>query len=332
MASTDHYNQPKREIAVEHDQTDLNYAKIFAPNQLEAFEKLEQEKQRLVYYTTADTALKVIRNRELWFRNVTVMNDYSEVSYGLNLIRTELTRPEGARFKEAVDDIFKGTFDSLDALSSSWIPDWLLETYIACVSLHKANEDEMGRLSMWRAYGNIALVLNNTPMLEGREQLGVYSLPVNYFNQSDFSRFLSGVTDRILIDRSYLKKLGKDKLVSYLNDVLLHIAIATKHPGFIEEQEWRIYYRPNSRLSPAMTRATEVIAGTPQTVYKLRLGHEPRNGLFHADIKSLLDRVIIGPTEFPHVTKNAFIDLLDELNVPNSKSKVVVSDIPLRVR
>jgi hypothetical protein len=42
-----------------------------------------------------------------------------------------------------------------------------------------------------------------------------------------------------------------------------------------------------------------------------------------------LDRIIIGPTEFPHVSFKAFVDVLEELGVVDASKKVVVSDIPL---
>ena len=32
--------------------------------------------QRFVYYTSADTALKIVERGELWMRNATVMNDF----------------------------------------------------------------------------------------------------------------------------------------------------------------------------------------------------------------------------------------------------------------
>lgn len=290
------------------------------------------EKKRFVYYTSADTAMKVLRNRELWFRNATVMNDYSEISYGLGLIESVFSGEEGARFRIAVEDIYSGTIVRAGELLAGWEHDWKLETYIACVSIHNSEEDRQGRLSMWRAYGNTALVVNNTPMTAITDLLAVFSVPVLYLSEKGLSDYLSKITDAILINRTYLRGLGQEALVGYIHNMLFRFAIATKHPGFAEEKEWRLFYRPTERTSPGMTEETVVLGGVPQKIYKLRLANEPENGLHGADIPSLLDRIIVGPTEFPYVSYQAFAGVLTDLGVENAAEKVVLSDIPLRTR
>lgn len=317
---------------MEFDNEAQKFHEIFHPGFLEEAMSVVSENRRFVYYTAADTAMKIIRNNELWFRNATVMNDFLEISYGLDLIRSVFSGPEGDRFRVAIEDIFPGTIEKAGALLSGWERDWKLETYLACVSLHEADEDRRGRLSMWRAYGDTALVVNNTPMTAVTDLLAVYSLPVRYFSEEDFTSHLAEITNSVLINRSYLQGLGQDTLVTSIHHMLFRIAIATKHPGFREEQEWRLYYRPSDAKSPAMTEETVVLDGVPQKVFKLRLANEPEVGLFGADIPSLLDRLIIGPTEFPYVSSVAFANALAEAGVDEPESKVVFSDIPLRIR
>ncbi|WP_170367994.1 DUF2971 domain-containing protein [Ruegeria arenilitoris] len=317
--------------AVDFDNETMMFNQIFRPGLAEASLSVVAEQKNFVYYTSADTALKVLRNQELWFRNATVMNDFSEISYGLQLIRSVFSGLEGNRFREAVEDIFPGTIEKSDKLLSGWEQDWQLETYIACVSLHNPEEDRRGRLSMWRAYGDTALVFKNTPMAAVTDLLAVYSIPVLYLSVEGLTGHLAKITDAILINRKYLQSLGQETLVAYIHNMLFRFAIATKHPGFEEEQEWRLFYRPTERTSPEMTEETVVLGGVPQKVYKLRLANEPDNGLHGADIPSLLDRIIIGPTQYPYVSYSAFVGVLEELGVPDAHEKVVLSDIPLRV-
>jgi hypothetical protein len=319
-------------IALEIDEAHLKYNQIFQPGLTEQILEVINSKTRFVYYTSADTAMKIIRNQELWFRNVTVMNDFSEIAYGLDLIQAVFSGLEGKRFREAVEDIFPGTIEQADKLLSGWERDWRLETYIACVSVHNPQEDRRGRLSMWRAYGNTALVVNNTPMVAVNDLLAVYTLPVLYLSEVDLSNYLSKITNSILVDRKYLQGLGQDTLVAYIHDMLFRFAIAAKHPGFSEEKEWRLYYRPTEQKSLAMAEETVVLGGVPQKVFKLRLANEPKHGLHGADIPSLIDRVIVGPTGFPYVSYCAFVDLLEKVGVAEAASKVVVSDIPIRNR
>ena len=58
---------------------------------------------------------------------------------------------------------------------------WQFETYISCLSLHEPWEDRIGRLSMWRAYGDVALIINNTPLTAVTDRLGVYLDPGTLF-------------------------------------------------------------------------------------------------------------------------------------------------------
>ena len=42
------------------------------------------------YYTTADTAYKIIKNKEIWMRNSSLLNDYKEVKFGDEMVRRVL--------------------------------------------------------------------------------------------------------------------------------------------------------------------------------------------------------------------------------------------------
>lgn len=54
----------------------------------EAHSRLKSVEQadgvRFVHYTTAEVAVSIIKNRGIWMRNAFVMNDYSEVRYGMD--------------------------------------------------------------------------------------------------------------------------------------------------------------------------------------------------------------------------------------------------------
>ena len=183
---------------------------------------------------------------------------------------------------------------------------------------------------MWRAYGDTALVINSTPMMESTDLLAVHSTPVSYLSEKELINHVSGITYSITKERSFLQKIKQEEIIEYIYNMLFLFAIASKHPGFEEEKELRLFYSPNIRKSPIMTEEIVVLDGIPQKIFKLQLKHDPNNGLHGADIPSLLDRIIIGPTEFPYVTYNAFVSELERLGVANAASKVIVSDIPLR--
>lgn len=315
---------------MELDEATVKFNQIFCPGLLEASLSVVQENTRFAYYTSADTAMKIIRKQELWFRNAMVMNDFSEIAYGLGLIRKVFAGEQGERFREAVNDIFPEVMAKVDDKYTDWNADWELETYIACVSVHDSAEDNSGRLSMWRAYGDTALIVNNTPMTAVSDLLGVFSVPVSYLDENGLNEKMSGIVDEVLKNRRYLQDLGTDVLVEYIYHMLFIIAISTKHPGFAEEREWRLYFRPSDRESPGMRCETVVLGGVPQNIWALRLADEPESGLHGASIPSLLNRLIVGPTEHPYVSGQAFRRALTEVGVEDASNKVCVSDIPLR--
>jgi hypothetical protein len=83
---------------------------------------------------------------------------------------------------------------------------------------------------------------------------------------------------------------------------------------------------PSRLLVPTV----EVVRGTPQTVLKIDLQNHPDQGLVGLALPELLDRIIIGPCEFPEVIRKAFHHILVQAGVPEPEDKIVVSDIPLR--
>ncbi len=307
-----------------------NVFEIIFPDASQTLSEIKSANTKFAYYTTAETAMKIIRNKEVWLRNATVMNDFSEIGYGLTLARNGLAGPAGTKFYAAIESVFpdlKAEIETRFHQSESY---WRLETYLSCLSLHQSSEDQTGRLSMWRAYGDVAFIMNNTPFVAESYQLGAYSTPVHYLDQDGFDKHLLSFTEKISANINSLPKFGRKELtVGVLNWIFL-AAIGIKHPGFSEEREWRIYFHPTDDEHPVLTRRTEIVRGIPQPIWAIPLRHDPDNGLFGADIPSLLDRIIIGPTAYPFVSAGAFTQLLSEAGVEDAASKVVVSDIPLR--
>jgi hypothetical protein len=50
----------------------------------------------------------------------------------------------------------------------------------------------------------------------------------------------------------------------------------------------------------------------------------------NADIASILERIVIGPTEYPLAVWEAFVELLRKAGVSNPEEKVIWSNVPLR--
>jgi hypothetical protein len=53
---------------------------------------------RFVYYTTADTATRILANRQIWMRSTTTMNDYMEVEHGFECLNAAYKADAGKVF------------------------------------------------------------------------------------------------------------------------------------------------------------------------------------------------------------------------------------------
>lgn len=186
---------------------------------------------------------------------------------------------------------------------------------------------------MWRAYANgagVALVMNNTPFVATTDELKAYSVPVLYLTDVEFGEALDSCLDSVEANAANFKGLQPDTITNIVFWWLIFLAVSLKHPAFQEEREWRVIYLPPIARSPVIHEAVESIGGVPQIVQKIPLKHDPSVGLHGADVPSLLASVIIGPSEFPLVIRDALIAAMREAKVGDPESKVLISWIPLR--
>ncbi len=96
---------------------------IFYPRILESAERVEKENLRLVQYTSADAAMSILRNKEVWLRNVQCMNDYREVDHGIDcLVAAFKNEKEGANFKAVMEGLLPGIIAEIGELFDSWLP------------------------------------------------------------------------------------------------------------------------------------------------------------------------------------------------------------------
>ena len=261
------------------------------------------------------------------------MNDYLEIDYGLECLAVAYKSNHAEIFKSTLDAIHSGICEEVVELFDGWSPRFSRQTYLTCMSEHQDAEDNYGRLSMWRAYGGVtrvAIVLNNTPFLSDSDALGVKTSPVEYLSHSRFQQEFKGIGEAVRTYSDLLKSESRDMLKARIFNMFKFAALCTKHPGFGEEKEWRIIYTDELSRSEKLVRAVKVIGGTPQPVYKIPLVDIPGEGLIDVEVPKILNRIIIGPTEHPIVSRDAFVEVLERSGVENPDEKVFVSDIPLR--
>jgi hypothetical protein len=209
-----------------------------------------------------------------------------------------------------------------------------LHTYIASISEHDSpEEDQHGRLSMWRAVGNntarVALIFRIPRLSEGPKALDLVFSPVAYLTEEKVHTVMSDVIKNIESNVDFLQSIGHQKLIEAVFVMLRAGVTCLKHEGFWEEREWRAIYTPMPHSSPLMAE-TKVIAGVPQIVYKIPLDVAVSDALADLDLSRMFDRLITGPSPYPWVMSEAFTEALSKAGVEEAERRVFTSCIPIR--
>jgi hypothetical protein len=130
-----------------------------------------------------------------------------------------------------------------------------------------------------------------------------------------------------------LRTLPRDRLGEVALRVLLYLVVYSKHAGFHEEREWRAVHFPMIWPSAADRLPLDQVAlnGVPQPIFKLQFVDYPDDGLVGATLPELLNRVIIGPSQFHPAIRMALAQVATAAGVPNALEKICCSDVTLRV-
>jgi hypothetical protein len=314
---------------------------IFAPHEVRRRNDLVKFGKRLIHYTSATNAVSIFRNNTVWMRNVRCMNDYMEVEHGFQLMQRSFAPPvdseaeKGLRaVKATMDKFLPDLFDEVVRRFDGWLPALRQQTFVTCLSEHDQSENNFGRLSMWRSYTSnqvgVGLVINPLPLYSLTESFGAFSSPVFYFGDLELRDMLFEISQNIEERRDYLVERDKDEIIGYFFVLLRAIAMCTKHPGFHEEKEWRIMHTRGLDEQGALTLNVESVNGVPQPVFKIPLKDHAQSGMLGISIPDILERVIIGPTQYPLAVYDALVIELTAIGVKDADKKVVYSNIPLR--
>lgn len=311
---------------------DSRLAQIFMPQYLQRTEEIQGSKKKLVHYTSASTALSILKNKEIWMRNTRCMNDFLEVRYGISFFAQFCQKPEYSKLKEAFGKQGEA-FSTAMALAIEDFDKWTNTTYICCFSEHEKDEDQLGRLSMWRGYGTdsgIAMVLKSDSFVDMNGDFQVFTAPVEYLDKAHFNIKMNEFIERVDAERKFLEDLPKSVILGWVTNMIKREVVSIKHPGFKEEKEWRVI--ADYETCKGLRQDTIAVNGIPQLVMKLPLTDEKVNSEKGFSISANLDHVIIGPTPYPAVIGKALAIELANCKVDDPWSKIKASDIPYRAR
>lgn len=294
----------------------------------------------LAHYTSLEVLEKIIQNNEIWFSNPLFMNDYQEMRFGifegarlLSLLGQEpdtLTLVGGAKNLASISNGFQTALQNFDVNHS-------IDVYVFCLSEYDASTQPDGRLSMWRGYGangqGAALVFN-TRFLTITPGSPLFIAKVEYASESERKDWMTAtfclcleVLSRAQITRESLFATG-----FHMFQLTLFYALLSKHPGFKEEQEWRLIYLPDRDVRGLLKdRRTYLRRGNaiePKLRFPIEpLKLEPRQTW---TFDSILERIVLGPTHASPLAVNSARRMFQSLGKPEFANKIFVSGIPYR--
>jgi hypothetical protein len=188
---------------------------------------------------------------------------------------------------------------------------------------------------MWRAFGNstarVAIVIKLDLELGKNLSLGAEPSPVAYFTDQELAYELNTVIANIRNNQEFLRSIDRSWLLATVHTMLTSAMVCLKHEGFDEEREWRVIHSP-ARHSPTdhIRSSIEVVAGVPQRIYKISLRSDAEADLTGLNPDELIDRIIIGPTQYPFAMYEAFVSALADAGAANAGNRVFISQIPVR--
>ncbi|MEO1610553.1 MAG: hypothetical protein AAFR90_14730, partial [Pseudomonadota bacterium] len=122
---------------------------------------------RVAHYTSISGAIDIARSNTLWMRNARYMEDRSEIRYGTSVVENYFFGEDAGCFWRVLDSAHPGISNATEELFFGWKESTENETYITCLTEHDTEEDQDGRLSMWRlrrsdggSKYNVAIVVN----------------------------------------------------------------------------------------------------------------------------------------------------------------------------
>lgn len=309
---------------------------IFLPTLDEAVKRMDEKKLKLAHYTSFEVALSIIENESVWMRDVAHMNDIGEVRYGIQAVDAFLAH-------DADRQLVISTLNTVQpSLGAHIVPIWqrlkgsiTTNVYITCFSEHLPGKEDFGRLSMWRAYcckpDGVALVLNTEAFRLESNALNAYSSPVFYGTVAEFHSKFREMLSNVAAHAEQLRVLGPQRVIESVAMAILFGAVCLKHPGFEEEREWRVIHMPAIEQPSLLRKRAAMVRGHDETIFEIPLKDAPGQGLVGIEIKDLMDHIVIGPSNRTEIIRDGLIEALSKKGVENPASRIVASEIPLRV-
>jgi hypothetical protein len=296
----------------------------------------EDRPARLAHYTSLATLESILTSRQLWFANPLYMNDLEEMRFGMSEGAFIFRSSEVLKASCAAPERHDYLLDQFNQLYSEFEDTHALDVYVLCLSEHNEG-DKDGVLSMWRGYGahgTGAALLLDTSVFPRYEHLPLIVGKVHYATAQQRREWL---TNKVAALAEQIARHDKSDenlraAVHLWIERLKLFALFSKHHGFAEEKEWRIFYaRQRDQGSQLINHISYAI--TQRGVEpKLKLPFDTaltgptqqRAGI------EVLAEIILGPSQSSQLAQASIRRMVQLLGHPDLADRVYASSIPFR--
>lgn len=306
---------------------DKTLSRIFFYYCTQEEDRIKRDGIDFAYYSNLETIFSLLKNKEIWLRNVRCMNDYGELEFGYNVLRKNIYENKDKynellialkSIKKFADRFWEDFFEIFWNIGFKNI--LKKETYIMCFTEHNPQVDYNGRLEMFNSYGRSN---GSCIVLDGRTLVdeGILFSKVVYINDYDDNKLkdaIDGLIVSLKSNRKFLSCIDDYTLKFYMERAMLYAIISIKHNGFSYEKEWRLVTLKSENIHNECRFDPECVGGIPQMVCKAKIDK----------YRNLFKTVIIENKYEADVEKESLEEILGKSGY--NKCKVHISDIPIR--
>ena len=264
----------------------------------DAWEARHRSRPAILYhYTAADGLLGMLQSHQIWATNVRFMNDRSELDYGIRLVRRVLEEDEFVAKLPQLDCL---GFANMKATIQLMLEDAEKKTTHFAISFC----EKENLLSQWRGYGQSGsgfalgfqtdrlseFVAEQRPdsNLRPEESVPVILRRVIYeqHTQENFVRsWIRAIVKSLRFDRRAKTPTQTERPYTQLDMAVIRLLyeclVCFKHPGFHEEEEWRLIQQgrvgdQDVTKVDFRTRSGRIVSYTPLTFRPTANGHPPK--------------------------------------------------------
>ncbi len=298
----------------------------------------EFPRPKLAHYCSIATLESILRGRQLWLSNPLYMNDLEEVRFGINTGMRLALANESLRDALASKERVTAFTGALELRYADFANEHAFNLYVACFS-EIDDDDEDGRLSMWRAYGangdGAALVLDVNPVSNPETEFNGLAIGrVHYGTRAQREDWLNQKVEEVanFVRQNDIPDAQLPLVAAALFERIKLMAIFSKHCGFEEEREWRLVYLHEHDQKKLYERHLGYHL-TPRGIepkLKLPIDGEVAWHQQPVDMKALVYRILLGPSVSNPLAKRAIERMLNVLGLGELQQKLSASSIPLR--